>query len=300
MRLLVTCRECRRKYDASSLAPGKRFRCLCGKEVTIDEPQGHDARVVCCSSCGAPREKGARRCGHCSGDFTLHEQDLHTVCPQCLARVSDRAKFCHYCGQALAATLVAGERTHLKCPACEGAPVLSSRKLPTHRVAMLECDRCAGLWLEAAMFEELVKSAERWEGEAPAEPSSWARPGSAGASPSHSQEKWRYRNCPVCSKMMQRRNYGRQSGVILDTCRDHGLWLDADELPQILAWVRGGGRKIAQERIVQSQKYAQGTRELVRTLDSSDDNDDRPHWLRGAALDAGSILQNVLVTIFKS
>jgi Zn-finger nucleic acid-binding protein len=36
-------------------------------------------------------------------------------------------------------------------------------------------------------------------------------------------------------------NYGRRSGVIIDVCKKHGVWFDADELAHILDWVRSGG-----------------------------------------------------------
>ena len=94
MRLIVACEQCRQQYDASGLTVGAKFRCGCGGVVTVAEPQGHDAAVVRCSSCGAPRDEGASACSHCQSDFTIHETDLHAVCPQCLARISQRAKFC--------------------------------------------------------------------------------------------------------------------------------------------------------------------------------------------------------------
>jgi Zn-finger nucleic acid-binding protein len=50
-----------------------------------------------------------------------------------------------------------------------------------------------------------------------------------------------YRKCPVCSGMMTRRNHGRTSGVIIDTCPDHGVWFDPAELSKILAWIEAGG-----------------------------------------------------------
>jgi Zn-finger nucleic acid-binding protein len=50
-----------------------------------------------------------------------------------------------------------------------------------------------------------------------------------------------YIDCPVCSKLMNRINFGSASGVIADKCRDHGLWLDGGELRQILEWVKAGG-----------------------------------------------------------
>ena len=42
---------------------------------------------------------------------------------------------------------------------------------------------------------------------------------------------------------MTRRNYGRDSGVILDMCREHGIWFDAEELARILVWIRAGGQE---------------------------------------------------------
>jgi Zn-finger nucleic acid-binding protein len=41
--------------------------------------------------------------------------------------------------------------------------------------------------------------------------------------------------------MMTRRNHGRTSGVIIDTCPDHGVWFDPAELSRILAWIEAGG-----------------------------------------------------------
>ena len=40
---------------------------------------------------------------------------------------------------------------------------------------------------------------------------------------------------------MLRTNYKRSSGVILDECRVHGTWLDADELEQVAGFILAGG-----------------------------------------------------------
>ena len=57
-----------------------------------------------------------------------------------------------------------------------------------------------------------------------------------------------YRGCPVCERLMQRRNWGLRSGVLVDVCAAHGVWFDADELARILGWVRDGGLEIARRR----------------------------------------------------
>jgi Zn-finger nucleic acid-binding protein len=51
----------------------------------------------------------------------------------------------------------------------------------------------------------------------------------------------RYRPCPVCRTMMNRHNFGRSSGVIVDICSQHGVWFDAGELPRVLDFVQAGG-----------------------------------------------------------
>lgn len=101
LRLIVACDRCARQFDATELAAGSRFRCACGHLLAVPAPTSHEAAVVRCSSCGAPRQGQAAACGFCSADFTLHEQDLDTICSQCLARISGKGRFCHHCGTAL-------------------------------------------------------------------------------------------------------------------------------------------------------------------------------------------------------
>jgi hypothetical protein len=49
--------------------------------------------------------------------------------------------------------------------------------------------------------------------------------------------------------MMNRRLYGKDSGVILDSCKDHGIWFDAEELARILAWLRAGGESESRSEV---------------------------------------------------
>lgn len=56
-----------------------------------------------------------------------------------------------------------------------------------------------------------------------------------------------YRTCPVCKAMMQRKNYGVQSGVIVDQCAQHGIWLDTGELYRLMEWKKSGGLVKPQE-----------------------------------------------------
>jgi Zn-finger nucleic acid-binding protein len=53
---------------------------------------------------------------------------------------------------------------------------------------------------------------------------------------------------------MNRRNYGRRSGVIVDVCTEHGVWFDFGELSRILAWIRDGGLAHAQQQELANAK----------------------------------------------
>jgi Zn-finger nucleic acid-binding protein len=50
-----------------------------------------------------------------------------------------------------------------------------------------------------------------------------------------------YRPCPICGKLMNHQNYGQVSGVVIDRCRDHGVFLDAGELQKLAMWIKAGG-----------------------------------------------------------
>lgn len=111
-------------------------------------------------------------------------------------------------------------------------------------VAVLECPVCAGLWLGNAAFSQL---AHRALGRAENVDPILAPPRPVADREPTEEGRWRYRNCPECGALMNRRNYGPGSGVIIDVCRQHGLWLDAEELPAILDWIRRGGQQQSQK-----------------------------------------------------
>jgi Zn-finger nucleic acid-binding protein len=81
----------------------------------------------------------------------------------------------------------------------------------------------------------------------------------------------RYVKCPICRELMHRRAYGTRSGVIVDSCREHGVWLDAGELGQLLKWVKAGGRKLQKQRQEEEERAAERERRArSRGMDQSD------------------------------
>ncbi len=56
------------------------------------------------------------------------------------------------------------------------------------------------------------------------------------------RQKVKYIQCPVCELFMNRINFGHRSGVIVDRCKNHGVWLDNGELTHLLEWKKAGGQ----------------------------------------------------------
>jgi Zn-finger nucleic acid-binding protein len=255
VRCLVACSECRRQYDATGFSSGSRFHCACGVVVEVPRFSAHDADVVRCSSCSAPRTKSQVACGHCRADYTLHEKDLHTICPSCMTRVSDRARYCHHCATPIAPQGGVGHPTRTGCPACGERHKMNGRSLGDPPISVLECPRCAGMWLGLAVFRSV---ADRARDDSVADPamliaeSSTHRAGSPAG-----PERAFYRQCPECRSVMNRRNFGQRSGVVIDTCKEHGLWFDAQELSGILRWIRQGGETRAKKRQASERRHVE-------------------------------------------
>ena len=118
------------------------------------------------------------------------------------------------------------------------------RRVEVGSTAMLECDACDGVWVDADVFEALCADKEAQA----AIIHRFDRSGAAAA------ERVRYRPCPRCAKMMNRVNFGRLSGTIVDVCKGHGTYLDAGELHRIVQFIQSGGLERARARQLEELK----------------------------------------------
>ena len=249
MQVIVACKSCHKQYDASNTAPGSSFTCGCGSVVVIPEARvQNDAHAVHCSACGAARKEGERSCSFCHADFTLVEKDLQASCPRCFTRISKHSKFCSNCGSGIHVDMNAGAVTTLSCPACTSAK-LSIRILDEQQNSYEECRGCGGIWMGHRLFADLQNSVK--DKILPTLAPQTARLDILNAPIA-------YRKCPNCKLLMGRKNFGNVSGVVIDVCRDHGLWFDFGELTQILEWVKAGGLKAEEV----AEKAKQRRREL--------------------------------------
>jgi Zn-finger nucleic acid-binding protein len=118
---------------------------------------------------------------------------------------------------------------------------------------LLECGTCDGTWVEAVTFERICADRESQAAllHAPHE-----APRTAGAAP-----PFRYRPCLKCGKLMNRVNFGRLSGAIVDVCRGHDTFLDRGELHQIVRFIQEGG--IDRARTAEREGLAGDRRRLL-------------------------------------
>ena len=68
-----------------------------------------------------------------------------------------------------------------------------------------------------------------------------------------------YRPCPMCSELMSHLNFGGRSGVIIDRCGTHGVWLEGSQLRRLTEWWRAGGKLIYQQNEEERVKRLYGT-----------------------------------------
>ena len=120
-----------------------------------------------------------------------------------------------------------------------GRAALDQPRLGAQQVTVLECGACGGFWLGPEAFRQLAERA-RMQAVPPLSAVGPARPVAGSDTPDLPRRGSFYRPCVVCGELMNRVNYGHTSGVIVDFCKDHGIWFDADHLARILTWLRAG------------------------------------------------------------
>lgn len=191
------------------------------------------AETLNCPNCGAAISSDSPRCQFC-------ESKLATVaCPSCFAMMFIGSRHCPHCGAAAAETKATSLST-LKCPKCKS----DMQPITLGGSAMRECGTCSGLWLEVAAFEKICADREHQSSVLGlASPVTGHR-----VDPTSDKIKVRYFPCPQCGQLMNRMNFARCSGVIVDVCRGHGTWFDRDELRAIIEFIRGGGLQLSRQK----------------------------------------------------
>lgn len=199
------------------------------------------ARALRCPGCGAWLEVGARRCGFCTIELAA------VRCWRCFELSFAGSAHCAACGAKLGLEADRGA-TEACCPVCR-KEVLHLVEVGEHRIR--ECMGCGGVMVDHEELGSLTRKTELDAG---------IRLLDAGVQKSVLTEtEVRYRYCPDCGVILNRRNFGQRSGVVVDVCKEHGVWFDSDELTAVLAFVASGGLKEQRDRAIDDAK-----RELSR------------------------------------
>lgn len=226
-------------------------------------------------------------------------------CPNCAAPIPASSLTCPYCHSRVSVDLKsvnhsATDQHHSRiCPRCdialEGITLEMEQDLDIER-----CNECQGLFFDTGeleyMLDQSVKHVVQIDHQKLAALSEESTIG---------RMKNRYMKCPCCSDLMNYYNYGGRSGVIVDWCKPHGLWLDGGELKRLLEWKKFGGEELKdkmeaakraeQERRIQ-QKSAGGG---LASFDSYDDEYDNKRRRGIDIIDVAETLFDVIRHIVK-
>lgn len=194
--------------------------------------------MLTCPGCGAAAAPSDVPCGYCRAR-------LQTVaCASCLGMIFAGSAHCGHCGARVFAPATGepdrdGDASDARrCPRCAHGLVATA----IGSTFLEECGACGGVWVDARSFAELCANRQ--------EQAAYVGAGSPleAARVAHTDERVRYVKCPDCGAVMNRVNFARWSGVIVDVCKRHGTWFDRDELRQIVEFIRSGGLNAARDK----------------------------------------------------
>ncbi|MBN1476773.1 zf-TFIIB domain-containing protein [Candidatus Sumerlaeota bacterium] len=213
-----------------------------------------------CPACGRPNAAIRRTCLYC-GARLAPEEEAEAAPPE-----SGVPEDCPPPPESTLSDKV------LTCPRCEGVEMVVADLfgMTIHR-----CPVCRGLMVDNPTFAHLI---ERQMHLALA-----GKP--LDAPPVHEldvqrgnpEERVQYIHCPACLRQMSRHNYADCSGVILDRCGEHGVWLDDTELQQILTFIATGGEELAEE--LERRAHERMRRDARRLAQIREEDDTRPGLL---------------------
>ena len=178
-----------------------------------------------CSNCSAPLPPNSIQCDYCGSRNDIDLKGVHYY----TTHEADSERICPRCNIRL-------ETIDLKIDG---------------RFLIERCDRCLGLFFDPGELEAVLQATV-----SNVFTINRNQLDSLNATMRADEYGITYIKCPVCAKIMNRVNFGAKSGVIVDRCKDHGVWLDGGELRHLFEWMKAGGKLLDQEREEQRKKAA--------------------------------------------
>ena len=176
---------------------------------------------------------------------------MNALCLGCGARVSDDAP----CACEALGTSPYREVEPVAqgaCPRCSGLLVEEDYA----DTPLDECVQCGGVFVEGWILDRLVAARE-------------ARVSLAISLPAralHREAVVRYLRCPRCPTQMNRKIFGRSSGIIVDVCKQHGMWFDPGELAAVIEFIESGKFEVAKRREEQEREEEARKLRVQRTI----------------------------------
>jgi Zn-finger nucleic acid-binding protein len=192
-----------------------------------------------------------------------------TNCINCGAALPANTIVCNYCKTRQDVDLKGMHRhtttaplSERICPRCKEAMHTIDLKLGG-KFLIERCNTCMGMFFDPGELEALLdKSVSN------VYHIDYQQLQNLKAVKRHDEYPVTYINCPICQKFMNRINFGTASGVIVDTCKGHGIWLDGGELRHLLEWTKAGGKMHHQQNELEikrlnEQEEARKKKELL-------------------------------------
>ena len=235
---LLACGHCKRQLDVTALGIGDEVQCVCDTVHVVGEPKLVQVRGLACGRCGGVLQEGDTSCSFCKAALAPEERERTTLCPVCATRLPNESNHCSRCGISLRVAAVPAIPKGGRCPRCKD-------ELRVHLLEdaeVFECcspTGCGGMWCTRETFERLIQNVRRAVHEGSVGSTKLALEPAVRQPTTLAPEG--YIPCLVCKDFMPRRQFrheGKPSRVIIDVCRNHGVWFDRDELEAILGFIR--------------------------------------------------------------
>lgn len=196
-----------------------------------------------CPNCGAAVADKSVHCNHCNSRLKTKS------CPSCFGTIFEGSKFCPLCGAKAVASNVFDEKSLGDCPRCK----IKLKLIEIEEIKLVECERCEGIWSDIETFEIICANRENQSAVLKKFDEILHHP---------KIQPIKYVPCPNCKNLMNRNNFAKISGIIIDSCKEHGVWFDADELPKIIEFIRKGGMEYSRQK---EKANLEAEREKLRT-----------------------------------
>lgn len=186
--------------------------------------------MAVCSSCSAPLPANTSRCSYCG---THNDMDVAAVNRFAASR----------------------EESRRQCPDCR-IPLQTIHLTLDGAFAVERCERCFGLFFDPGEVQAFLDASVSTVYEI-----NYQQIVNVQQERGGQERPVRYIPCPECGTIMHRVNFGYQSGVVMDQCKQHGVWLDNGELTQLLEWKKAGGQLLDEKRKLERRKEAERARQ---------------------------------------